>query len=73
MSFKTATVIAKVEEDLKIDFLEATKRNHISAAQVIRDLMRLYIRENQYKLPDMTHIERYNNIDDLMNAIRDQK
>ncbi|MDR3054851.1 MAG: antitoxin VbhA family protein [Zoogloeaceae bacterium] len=43
---KTSTMNLRIEEDLREQFTAVAERNHRPAAQIIRDLMRDYIAQN---------------------------
>ncbi|GHT95709.1 hypothetical protein AGMMS49545_19130 [Betaproteobacteria bacterium] len=43
---KTSTMNLRIEEDLREKFTAAAERNHRPAAQVLRDLMRDYVAQN---------------------------
>ena len=44
---KEATITFRVEHDLRDSFNEATERNHIPAAQVLRAFMRDYVQQDR--------------------------
>ena len=55
---KEATMTFRVEHDLRDSFNEATERNHIPAAQVLRAFMRDYVRQARNLAPVISSAER---------------
>ena len=55
---KEATMTFRVEHDLRDSFNEATERNHIPAAQVLRAFMRDYVRQARNLAPAVSPVER---------------
>ena len=55
---KQATMTFRVEHDLRDSFNEATERNHIPAAQVLRAFMRDYVRQARNPAPVISPAER---------------
>lgn len=55
---KEATITFRVEHDLRDSFNEATERNHIPAAQVLRAFMRDYVQQAQNLVPAISPAER---------------
>ena len=55
---KKATMTFRVEHDLRDSFNEATERNHIPAAQVLRAFMRDYVRQARNPAPAISPAER---------------
>ena len=55
---KQATMTFRVEHDLRDSFNEATERNHIPAAQVLRAFMRDYVRQARNPAPAISSAER---------------
>ena len=55
---KQATMTFRVEHDLRDSFNEATARNHIPAAQVLRAFMRDYVRQARNLAPVISPAER---------------
>lgn len=55
---KKATMTFRVEHDLRDSFNEATERNHIPAAQVLRAFMRDYVRQARNLTPVINSAER---------------
>ena len=55
---KEATMSFRVEHDLRDSFNEATERNHIPAAQVLRAFMRDYVRQARNLAPAISPVER---------------
>ena len=55
---KQATMTFRVEHDLRDSFNEATERNHIPAAQVLRAFMRDYVRQARNPAPAISPAER---------------
>ena len=55
---KKATMTFRVEHDLRDSFNEATERNHIPAAQVLRAFMRDYVQQARNMTPVINSAER---------------
>ena len=55
---KKATMTFRVEHDLRDSFNEATERNHIPAAQVLRAFMRDYVQQACNLAPAISPAER---------------
>ena len=55
---KEATMTFRVEHDLRDSFNEATERNHIPAARVLRAFMRDYVRQARNLAPAISPVER---------------
>ena len=55
---KKATMTFRVEHDLRDSFNEATERNHIPAAQVLRAFMRDYVQQARNLAPVINSAER---------------
>lgn len=55
---KEATITFRVEHDLRESFNEATERNHIPAAQALRNFMRDYVQRERSLVPAITPAER---------------
>lgn len=55
---KKATMTFRVEHDLRDSFNEATERNHIPAARVLRAFMRDYVRRVRNPAPVIGSAER---------------
>ena len=55
---KEATMSFRVAHDLRDSFNEATERNHIPAAQVLRAFMRDYVRQARNLTPAISPAER---------------
>ena len=55
---KKVTMTFRVEHDLRDSFNEATERNHIPAAQVLRAFMRDYVQQARNLAPAISPAER---------------